>query len=528
MRSGLDKLTASVLISDRAFSTRGARLLIVDDNPESRQTIREILETLQYEIEEAEGGPEALVLLRRRRFDAVLTDLMMPTMSGFELLAAIKQSEPLLPVIVVTGFPSINTAIEAMRQGAADFLTKPFEITLIDHVVKKVLRERALVIKNQQLQAELNQKAVIEALNRQLREKVDELTKLYAISEIMSATQSNDSLLNDIVRVAAEITDCARASIMLVDHARGELVLRAAIGLPKEAMTGVRRRIGEGVAGQVALTGRPCRAGQILPSGPAAAGATAHSYKYASFLSIPLFVGEEVFAVLNLTEKHNGADFTRKDEELVDNLTRKAAMKLENNALYEGIYANLLDTLRALVTTIEARDPYTRQHSQRVTEYALTLGKLMGLGHEDLETFGFAGILHKPGRLTDQEFDLIKRHPGIGESIVMPLGLIELERSIIRHHHERIDGRGYPDGLRGDQIPMPVRIVSVSDSFDAITSDRPYRKAKTWTEALDELYRNAGTQFDADVVRTLDQALSQGLIVPPASPPLEAELPIAV
>ncbi|MCX7047599.1 MAG: response regulator [Candidatus Sumerlaeota bacterium] len=462
MARRLDMLTARAIPPADMLSLDGARLLVVDDNASSRETIRDILEILRFQVDVASHGIAALEMIRARPYQAVLTDLMMPRMSGLELLIAIKQTNPLLPVIVVTAFGSISNAIEAMRQGAADFLTKPFEAALMEHIVKKVLREQRLVQRNQQLQAELNQKAVIEALNRQLVGKVEELTKLNAINNLMNSSLGNQSLLQEIVAVAADITSAEKVSLLLVDHDRGELIVRAAIGLPREAMKRTRQKIGEGIAGKVAQDKRALRAdrfGAVEEGGPETDG---RAYRSKPFLSAPIMVGDEVFGVLNLADKHNGAEFTRKDEELIGNLAQKAAIKLENNALYEGLYSNLVDTMCALVTTLEARDPYTHSHSRRVTDYSVAIARGMDLSDEDIAAFKFAGILHdigkigiqdhilhKPGRLDGGEYSIIKKHPTIGDAIVKPLGLVPIEHSLIRSHHERFDGRGYPVGLAG-------------------------------------------------------------------------------
>jgi putative nucleotidyltransferase with HDIG domain len=230
--------------------------------------------------------------------------------------------------------------------------------------------------------------------------------------------------------------------------------------------------------------------------------------------------------VLNLTDKLGRENFTPKDEQIMAILLEKAGAKLENQALYEGIYANLVDTLNTLVTTIEAKDPYTRDHSLRVTNYALGLAEMLGLDQQEREMIDFAGTLHdigkigvhdeilsKTGRLTKAEYEAIKEHPLIGERIVEPLGLSPLERAIVRNHHERFDGRGYPDRLGGEDIPLLARIVAVADAFDAMTTTRSYRQALSATVALEEVKRERGKQFDPVVAEALLEATASGRIV---------------
>ncbi len=177
------------------------------------------------------------------------------------------------------------------------------------------------------------------------------------------------------------------------------------------------------------------------------------------------------------------------------------------------MYTNLINTLQSLVAAIEARDSYTQQHSQRVTSIAALIAEEMGCTQDEIDTIKFAGMLHdigkisisdaillKKDRLTPEEIEIIQQHPLIGEKILQPLGLLPAERAIVRHHHERWDGTGYPDSLKGNEIPFLARIIAVADSYDAMTSNRPYRTARENGKALDEIRRCSGTQFDKAVV----------------------------
>jgi putative nucleotidyltransferase with HDIG domain len=162
-----------------------------------------------------------------------------------------------------------------------------------------------------------------------------------------------------------------------------------------------------------------------------------------------------------------------------------------------------------LVNALEAKDLYTGKHSERVTRYAIEVARKLGCSSAQIESMQLVGYLHdigkigisdsilnKPGSLTREEYEIVKKHPAIGDSIVAELGLSPEERSIIRHHHERWDGSGYPDGLTGEEIPLLARIVSIADAFDAMTSIRAYRHAMSLDESIAELLRNRGKQFD--------------------------------
>ena len=499
------------------------RILVVEDTALVRNFLGEILAQQGHQMTLVGDGVEALHHIENETFDLVISDIHMPGLNGLDLVTKIKSVQPFLPIIIITGYPSLSKAVTAIKQGAKDFLTKPFNIQHVTELVQETLQEKKLLSENQHLLAELNNKAVIEKLNHQLQQKVCQLTKLYTISESFHTQVDNSAMFQRIVELAGELTNSRRVSLMSFDPARRHLVIRAALGIAPEVLQSTRLEMGEGVAGRVARRARLQRV-TSKDSGPE--NANSRYYLSQSWLSVPLFVGDEIFGVLNLTDKSDSSDFTEEDEYLIMMLAEKSGIKIENNALYEGIYTNLLDTLKALVSTIEAKDPYTRYHSQRVTEAALSLARYVHCSEEDCESIAFAGVLHdigkigiqdsillKPGHLNSEEYEIIKRHPVISDSILQPLGLIEAERQIIRHHHERVDGKGYPDGLSGGQITTLSKIVSIADAFDAMISTRAYRKAMPLNEVFKELRAHSHKQFDGDLVEALIMGIETGHIL---------------
>ena len=497
-------------------SSLPASILVVDDEEIILHSLQEILNHLGYSVETANSGKQALEKINHSIFDLIICDIKMPHMTGIELLERIKLAHPNIQVIVITGFPSINLAIEAMKKGASDFITKPFDIDLIEHLIARTLNERRLVLENQSLMAEINQKAVIEKLNRDLKSKIEELTKLVMINERLNSLSDNEDVFTETVRLANEITSAERISLMTYDRKTGLLRIRAACGLGASVINNTRVHLGEGIAGKVAQCSKRLHKRKFDTNGIAQGIQTERHYNSSCYLAVPLMIGKELIGVLNITDKRDRTDFTEIDIMLIRQLTEKASIRIENNILYEGIYANLIDTLRSLIFTIEARDSYTRQHSQRVTSYAVSIARKLGFNDEEQEALKFSGILHdigkigvsdrillKPGKLSLEEFNAIKGHPVIGDSIVEPLGLSLIERQVIRHHHERLDGKGYPDGLKGDEIPMAIRVVSVADAFDAMTTKRPYREPLSIDQAFSEMIKGSGSQLDQVVVDTL-------------------------
>jgi len=244
-----------------------------------------------------------------------------------------------------------------------------------------------------------------------------------------------------------------------------------------------------------------------------------------SLMVVPLKIRDKIFGVASAFSFQKDKLFDEKDIYYMNFITQKAAAAIENIALYENIYDNLFSTLYAFVTALEVRDLYTRKHSTRVAKYGHMIARQMGCTEEELDIISFAGSLHdigkigirddillKPGRLTDEEYEKIKEHPVIGADIISKLGLWDQEMKIIRHHHERFDGKGYPDGIKEDEIPKLARILCVADSFDAMASDRAYRKKMEKSKVIDIIKENSGTQFDPEAVKAFLEVADQELL----------------
>ena len=227
------------------------------------------------------------------------------------------------------------------------------------------------------------------------------------------------------------------------------------------------------------------------------------------FLAVPLWTRQHFVGILCLGTKKSGERYSKDDLSLLTTLGGQAALAIHNAQLYEMREQALLDTITALAHAIEAKDTYTLNHCERITGRAVALGQSLGLPHKEVENIRLGSILHdvgkigipdailnKPAKLTDSEYEQIKEHAVIGARIVQSVGALQGVVPIIRHHQERFDGSGYPDGLRGDAIPIGARIIAVVDAYGAMTEDRVYRKAPGHEVALSELKRWSGKQFD--------------------------------
>lgn len=336
----------------------GSSLLVVDDDRSIRDVLADGLGALGYRVATAENAGKAMEALQAGEFRLVLTDIDMPGENGIELLRKIKSSDPDVDVIMVTGVVDVDTAIGAIRQGASDYVTKPFNLAEVGLVVERTLEKRRLILENRAYQQHL------------------------------------------------------------------------------EDMVAART-----------------------------------------------------------------AELAQKKEEV--------------EALYRQLESSYESTLQALVTALDYRDNETQGHSRRVVEYAVLLAGKIGVREPELSWVRRGAILHdvgkigvpdavlkKAGPLDPQEWEQMRKHPEMGHAMLRHVAFLRPALDIVLCHQERWDGSGYPRGLKGEEIPLGARIFAVVDTFDAMTSDRPYRSALSIREAREEIRRFSGIQFDPIVAET--------------------------
>jgi len=503
---------------------KGECLLIVDDEASIRDAVGEYLRRRGYRVLAAAGGPEALACVEREAIDCCLTDIHMPGMSGLELAERIHARDNTIPVIVMTAYPSLEASIRTVRSGVLDFLVKPFDLKQMELSLRRVLRERALYTENLLLKEEVRAKERLEAVNRELLSRVEELNTLNRILSGLAAESQPGGVFQRAADIAREAVGADRA-VFFVLPGGGEAPVELASSPRAEAEDEAARRELCEAAGRAAGEGRA-----VLLEAPAAGSGP--PARYACRLASPLAIRGTLFGVLAAGVRPGGRRPAEKDLEYLGFTARAAAGTIENLALYENLHENLFATLCGFVHALEARDLYTRQHSSRVTRIAMIVGETMGLSRDELHVLQFAGPLHdigkigirddillKPGRLTAEEFEKIKEHPVIGANMLSQLGLWEEERRIILCHHERYDGRGYPEGLRGEEIPFLARLLAIADAYDAMASDRAYRRRMEEAVILRILNEESGAQFDPAVVAAFASAWREGRIAPASASP---------
>ena len=332
----------------------GNRILIVDDETSICLLLKEFLEQFGYYVDTASNGSEAMDIVEGGAYDLVVSDIRMPVMDGMELLKRVKSYDPDIEVIMITGVADIDTAIDALKLGASDYIVKNFDLDAVKTSVSCALEKRRLTIESREYQLHLERK--VEEQSKKLRE---------------------------------------------------------------------------------------------------------------------LF----------------------------------------------------LESLKALAYALEAKDSYTNSHSRHTTEYAVLTALELGLPDEMLEKIRLGGALHdigkigvkesvlnKPSALTEEEYMHVMRHPVIGEEILKPIIKDREILEIVRHHHERFDGNGLPDGLKGEGIPIGARILAVADAYHTMVSTRSYRKPLSHEAALMEIKRCSGTQFDPEVVDAFLRVVGENAI----------------
>lgn len=363
-------------------------------------------------------------------------------------------------------------------------------------------------------------------LLEQLLQKLNELATLYEVSRNLTSTLRVQNVLDLVANMIAKALQVEACLLYLWEEKEGKLVLRAASDPFTGAVGKLRVKSGEGLTGwayeQRTLASASdvssdfrwkSRLGleQALPSGRAR-----------SALSVPLIHQEKCLGALTVINRIGGNTFSSGDEALLGTLTNQVAIALHNALLFEEVHSLSRGVIYALASAIDARDPYTRGHSAEVTHLCLNTAKQLGWTSSDLELLEYAALLHDIGKigipdqvlqkkssLTPEEWELIRLHPYIGASILKPIQPLWKIIPWIYYHQERWDGKGYPEGLMGEAIPQASRIIAVCDAYNAMVTDRPYRKAMSQEEAIKELEKHSGTQFDPEVVPAFIQVLQQ-------------------
>ena len=347
--------------------------------------------------------------------------------------------------------------------------------------------------------------------------KFDELlTSLLTIHEIgiVNAGQiKKEEFYQTVVESACELINSPRGSLMIHDEVADELRICASKNISKEVIENTRIKPGLGIAGRAFQTGET-----IFVTDPAQntqyKDFIGKEEQMDPFIAIPLKLKEKPFGVLNLHLSREKESFTDYDLKFLTLLAGETAITLENIKLYESLENFYLEMVQTLAHVIDAKDSYTGDHAGRARQKARRLAEELHMPAQMLRYVEYAALLHdigkigidgailsKPGKLTNEEYEEIKKHPAIGYQILSPIHFLGPVAQMVLYHQEWYNGMGYPEGLKGEEIPLGARIVATIDAWDAMRSDRPYRKALSVEIAEDQLVKGASRQFDPQVVQ---------------------------
>ncbi len=351
--------------------------------------------------------------------------------------------------------------------------------------------------------------------------KKTELKDIKDIEKKILATHDLQSILMLIVKLSSELTHADFSTLRMINPDNKTLAIKASIGLSQDEIEASPLKMGKGTPGLAVAGMKPIAVKDYQNDSRVNSFEFTDKKDIVSCASVPAIFKNEVLGVISIYFKSH-REISDDEIELLMSFADQAAIAIHETQLYQDVHINYFNTIRALVLAMEAKDPYTRGHSERVTQYAVKIAKELKMRTQEIEILTYASkvhdvgkigisdiILNKPGRLTIAERSLIELHPQKGAEMLSPLKFLESGIPFVRHHHERYDGRGYPDGLKREQIPLAARILACVDSFDAMTSDRPYRYRRlSPEEAMGELRLNSGKQFDPTIVNIFIKILN--------------------
>ncbi len=342
-----------------------------------------------------------------------------------------------------------------------------------------------------------------------------ELSQLLNISRIISSTVQLDTLLERIIRAATEMGEAEAGSVLLYNPEKRELNFQMLQGRKPGEIADKVVKLGEGISGTVALNREPMIMNTITPDSPFQPYLDRISgYRVTSVISVPMIFQDELAGVLELYNKLGGNGFNPRDEELLLSLASQAAISIKNVEFHEAQKNYFTHITEILITSMENNEVFP-EHIKNVTRYADQITSKLGLAEKERRDIHFAALLHdigfiKLGPTSQLNKEAIKAHPLIGEKMIKPIVIWRHLAPLIRHHHEHYDGNGYPDGLKGEEIPFGSRIIFVAEAYDTMTNPNSYNRRGSIEEVKIELIENAGKQFDPEIVKVFLKTLAEG------------------
>ena len=453
------------------------RVLLFEDNPGYAELIRMMLQKVRdarFDVQGVKRLSDGLQSLKNRKYDVVLLDLKLPDSQGIDTFDKVSTQAHGAPVIVLTVTDNDELALEAVHKGAQDYLVK-------DRVDGKTL-EHSIRYAIERKQAE----EMLKDDRRYLEEQVTERTAELRESEDRYRTFFEQS--KDVIFVTdryGAIQDVNQATIDLFGYTREEIMAMQIQKLFADSADQIKFQ-------------------QLIES-----GGTVRDFE----VTLCKKDGTQIFCLITASVWQSADRSKRGYQGIIRDITDRKQSKEELQRSYDQLRETFIATVNILASTIEMKDPYTAGHQRRVTTLACAIAEEMGLTDDQFDGLRMAGLIHdlgkinvpaeilsKPGQINDIELTIIKYHPQICHDILKTIDLPWPVAKIVLQHHERMDGSGYPQGLKGDEIMLESKILSVADVVEAMASHRPYRPALGIQRALDEIKANRGILYDPAVV----------------------------
>ncbi|PLX88501.1 MAG: hypothetical protein C0614_02455 [Desulfuromonas sp.] len=365
----------------------------------------------------------------------------------------------------------------------------------------------------------------LEGKNLGLVQAVERLQSLYQMGLTINSTMEQSDLLTIISQKSMETLKAQVGYILILDDSKKMLQVGGATGIPADYDRNIEIPLVQGGVTHWVIENRQPALISNIEKHQNINKMSRLGFIRESVICAPLTDDDKILGTITIANPIDGSEFNNSDLELLSTIAAQASISIRNSRLYEEQQHTYLSTVQAMVSAIEASDAYTRGHSERVTSYSLALARQMALEEHQLQQLEQAavlhdigkigidvGLLHKKEKLSEADVDILKLHPSIGVRILEPIKFLAPICEIIAQHHERFDGRGYPNSLRGNQMRIEAKILAVCDTYDAMTSDRPYRKALSHEIAVQEIKDHSGSQFDPDVAAAFLEICEQGLL----------------
>lgn len=526
-----------------------SNILVVDDDLKILEILEESLTKNGHDVDVARDGEEAINRYKEREPDMLVLDVALPDMDGRDLLEIMRSVPGIrqVPVLFLSANSDPEIVASTLDNGAEDFLVKPFSLKEFNAKVTKVLgshrNARVLEDRAVELESEVSRKHDnIVQINKELQKQLLSMRTLFNVSQDLNRLLDFEEMINGFLLTLIGELQISSMALFTIRREHGlRFHLQGVKGFARTRMADLTLDTGGDFAEWLLANPKPQK---LVRSKDKEWANKLPDVRLAIFeYATAIVVKEKLRGIVFTGPRLTGKEYSRFDLNMLQSICNSAGIGLDNARLFRELQTTYLSTVKALVSIIEAKDPYTKGHTERVADYCVSLAKEMKLSKDEIRDIAFGAVLHdigklvvyertlnKPGKLNEDEWKEMKEHPAIGARIIESMEFLAGAVALIRHHHESYDGSGYPDGLSGDDIPLGARIIAVADSFDAMTTDRAYRKALGREIALENLKALSGIRYDPEVIECFVELLEVGRFVPRGGrdPLVVAEMPTSL